>query len=110
MITCPTFSLESKKKEKVKEKKEKKDKKDRNGVSKKEKGRPHVSKIPSLSRTGKPASIIVDVPSADETVEAIVIGKRGCSSLVFGCLVVNVIVTSTTNNAVFRVHLDTNYP
>jgi hypothetical protein len=74
-----TSTLESKKKDKLKgkEKKDKKDskkEKDKNGLSKKDKGRPYVAKIPSLSRTGKPASLTLAMPYGEEEAEASVLG------------------------------------
>jgi hypothetical protein len=63
-----------KKKDKSKDKKKEIKKAERNGSFI---AQPIVSKLPSLSRVGRPASILVQVPNAsDSVVVATVTGKR----------------------------------
>jgi hypothetical protein len=65
-----TSRIDSKKKEKSKDKKSKKA--ERNSSFK---FQPIVSKLPSLSRVGKPAVILLQIPNETDSIIATVIGK-----------------------------------
>ncbi|KAI6243820.1 BMA-FLN-2, isoform d [Aphelenchoides fujianensis] len=71
---------ETRKKEKAKEK-ERKAKKDRNGLPNK----PLVSKLPSLSRVGKPAAVLVQLPNSADLIQATIVdsAKQNCPAEIF---------------------------
>ncbi|KAI6210499.1 BMA-FLN-2, isoform d [Aphelenchoides besseyi] len=72
----------TRKKEKAREKERKREaKKDRNGLPSK----PVVSKIPSLSRVGKPATVQIQLPNSTDVVQATIVdsAKQNCSAKIF---------------------------